>query len=189
MPTENERKYILTLDCEEEITSYAKKRHDIKQAYLAAKNGMTLRIRDFATSSKTKTQERYQICLKQQTAERVIEIEKKINKRDFDDLWNHSVSKLEKTRYDILFKIGTQKYLWEVDFFKRFSDDGEVSTYFAMAEHEMPEGQIDPDVIPDLIKKHLIYEVPLSDDRFGSKKIADVDYAMSLYTLLEGVNI
>jgi CYTH domain-containing protein len=112
------------------------------------------------------------MCYKQKVKGRVIEIQKKISRRDFEDLWSVSMGKLEKVRYNLVYGSA----IWEVDFFK---DDSE--TYFALAEIEMPESQLKPDFIPGIITSNLIYEVARSDDRFASKRLADVNYARKLY--------
>lgn len=55
---------------------------------------------------------------------------------------------------------------WEIDFFKNGED-----LYFVMAEIELPEGHVRPTKIPSLLKQHLLYEVPLTDDRFSNRKL------------------
>ena len=41
----------------------------------------------------------------------------------------------------------------------------------------MPEGQTKPKQIPEVIRKHIIYEVALDDDRFSSKRLAHIAHA------------
>lgn len=108
---------------------------------------------------------------------RVIEIEKKIDERDFEDIWPQCLNKLEKTRYLVRDK---GRHLWEIDYFR----DHNSETYFAMAEFEMPEGKTKPDFMPKFVHDNLIYEVLLTDCRFSSKLIADVRYAKNLYRSL-----
>jgi len=108
----------------------------------------------------------------------VVEIEKKISERDFNDLWVQCLNRLEKTRY--LVTADSSGDIWEVDFFRDYNN----SIYFALAELEMPEGQLEPNFIPDFIQKNLIYEVDLTDSRFSSKLLADVRYAKDIYLKL-----
>ncbi len=174
MPTENERKFLLHEDSEKIFKNKAHHIKHIRQGYLGFSKGMSLRIRET-------NNHRYTLTFKQKVNNRVVEIEKKMDKRDFEDLWTVSVNKLEKIRYDInFFDYDNNPYLWEVDAFK----DHEHKTYIIIAEHEMPEGDESPHFIPDLISENLIYSVPDSDDRFASKKVADVKYAKKLYESL-----
>lgn len=39
MPTENERKYLLEMDCEDEISDLAGQKYEISQGYLIATKG------------------------------------------------------------------------------------------------------------------------------------------------------
>jgi CYTH domain-containing protein len=108
---------------------------------------------------------------------RTVEIEKRISKRDFKDIWPLCLNKLDKIRY----LIHNAEELWEIDFFKDYAN----KTYFAMAELEMPENKTKPNNIPDFIKNNLIFEVPLIDSRFSSKLVADVKYANNLLRSLK----
>lgn len=152
--------------CENEIKNAACRERHIRQGYLSFSKGMSLRIRD--TNFKN-----YELTYKQKVGKRVIEIETDIEKKDFEDLWEISVNRLEKIRYDIKIK----KNLWEVDAFK----DHNHETYILVAEHEMPEGMLKPKKIPEIILKSLLYSVDRNDDRFASKKLADVKYSKKLY--------
>lgn len=176
MPTENERKYLLNLYSQQEFVKSANDSYLIKQGYLFSKKGCTLRLRELIDLKDDKTKKR-QLTYKQKVNGRIVEIEKKIDHRDFEDLWQLANSKLEKIRYHFLFKKGKEKYLWEVDFFL----DGDGYTYFALAEHEMPEGQLEPEFIPPIISKNLLYAVSNHDMRFSSKKLACITYAKNLY--------
>ena len=164
MPTENERKWVLTIESERKI----KRRPDcvihIRQGYLILSKGMSLRVREEQQNGKT----RYKFCYKQKVNGRVIEIEKKIDKRDFDDLWKIALNKLDKIRY----VIGE----WEVDYF--YDHD---NIYFAMAEIEMPEGETEPKKIPKFINDNLLYAVPVGDDNYSSKRISCVKHAKKIY--------
>ena len=140
MPTENERKYVLNAKCEKAISDMAVQKYEISQGYLIATRGITVRVRKsvpvFANGSKGG----YYFTMKVNTGGRCVEVENKLDKRDFDDLWNISLNKLEKIRYDV--KSG--KHLWECDFFKDYRNE----TYMAIAEVELPEGQMEPDTTP-----------------------------------------
>jgi len=176
MPTENELKYLLTLEAEHEAKLLAHGTRHIRQGYLAFTKGMSLRIRETNNT-------RFEMTFKQKAKNRVIEVEKKLDERDFEDLWSIACNRLEKIRYDVVVKDAEgNKYGWEVDAFK----DHNHETYIVIAEHEMPEGMTQPNFIPHMISDHLIYAVPSTDDKFASKKIADVKYAQSL--LAEYVN-
>lgn len=159
-------KYLLDLKCEKHIAEVAKSQRLIKQGYLVFTKGMSLRIRSSDDS-------KYELTFKRKVRGRVIEIEQKLNARDFNDLWSVAVNRLEKIRYDVVDK----KEVWEVDAFK----DHNHETYIVVAEHEMPEGVLEPKRIPVVIKNQLIYSVRLDDDRFASKKLADVKYSKKLY--------
>ena len=165
MPTENERKWLLRLDCKEDLLDDAYDQRYIRQGYLGFAKGVSLRVRD--------TNSKYEMTFKQKVNNRVVEIETKIDKRDFEDLWSVAVNKLEKIRY----MISTKHGLWEIDTFL----DHNHETYIVVAEHEMPEGQLEPKSIPKIITNNLVYAVPLDDDRFASKRLADVKYARELY--------
>jgi CYTH domain-containing protein len=173
MPTENELKYVLRIDCEKEVAKKSRSDLFIHQGYLAFTKGMSVRVRQ---SIDHHTKPQYKLCFKQKVNNRVVEIEKKIDRRDYDDLWANAVNRLEKVRYNLWHEEGDEEYLWEVDFFKH-----DHKTYFAVAEHEMPEGQTAPDYIPSIIKENLLFAVPFIDDRFASKRLADIKYASTLY--------
>lgn len=50
----------------------------------------------------------------------------------------------------------------------------------AVAEIELPEDQMDPDSIPDVVKKNMIFKVPLTDTRFSNKLLGNARYAAEL---------
>lgn len=167
MPTENERKYVLNKNCLEEVKKISSACYDISQGYLIATRGITVRVRRFISNKK---QEHY-FTLKVTTAGRTIEIEKKIDSRDFEDLWNIALNKLEKVRYVV-----KSKEVWEIDFFKDYKDE----IYMAVAEVEIPEDEYEPTFLPDIIQKNLFYTVPLTDTRFSNKLLGDARYASQL---------
>ena len=179
MPTENEIKYVMYLDSEKEIeNSHKFDKFFLHQGYLAFSKGMTLRLRSCQKMIKNNFQGeiKRKLCYKQKVNNRVVEIEKKIDKRDFDDLWINCLNKVQKYRYSI--KIN--KYLWEIDFFKNHHNE----TYFAMAECEMPENHIEPEFIPDIISKHILYVVPKDSDDYSTKRLACNSHAKKVYKKL-----
>ncbi len=167
MPTENELKYVIALDTEAKFAEIARPLH-IWQGYPSAVRGMTVRVRRVKDGDK----DVYVFTYKNNNGKRVIEIEQEIDQRDYTDLWDQSLVRMEKVRY----KYAAPYKGWEVDFFKDHGDE----TYFAMAECEMPEGQKEPDKVPKLIRNNLLFAVPASDERFSSKLIADPRYAKKL---------
>lgn len=140
----------------------------IYQGYLHHKKKSNLRIRQSKSYDKEISKSVYMMTYKQKTINRVVEINTEIDERDFIDLWVHCKETLKKYRY---FVEG-----WDVDFF--LDDEDEV--YFVLAECEMPEGQDKPDSMPDLVAKSLLYEVPRDDNRFSSRRLADVPTARKL---------
>lgn len=173
MPTEHEYKYAVSMKLLEELPEDAMRtlaqRHQIiEQGYLAFSKGMSCRVRSTTEYGKV----RWYLTFKQKVSSRVIEIEKKLDERDGCELWEVAVGKLKKDRY--VFE--SDGHVWEVDVFKH---DGQI--YFLLAEVELAEGQPRPKRSPDFLRKHVLYEVPLSDDRFSNKKLSDVNYARQLY--------
>jgi len=105
-----------------------------------------------------------------------IEVETPMDKRDFDDLWDVSVNRVTKRRHVIRLED-----TWEIDFFLY-----DEKTYFALAEVELPENQLYPELIPDIISNNLLYQVPIEEqDRFSTKQLACVGYAKKLYKSLK----
>jgi CYTH domain-containing protein len=180
MPTEHEYKYVLDIATDEEFFKKNCKKHlVIQQGYLAFSKGMTCRVRSSREEGQSDRKTKWYLTFKQKVRNRVIEVEKKLDVRDGKDLWSVCVGRLKKDRYvihgwdDDL--PGNKKTPWEVDFFKK------GNLYFVLAEVELEEGSLRPKHLPGFIKKDLLYEVPLTDDRFGNKRLGDVEYATSLY--------
>ena len=179
MPTEHEYKYMISMDVSgrtgtDYISRIAKEKQTIKQGYLSFSKGTSTRVRCITDEGRQK----WSFTYKQKVGDRVIEIEKKIDERDGNDLWSVCIGKLEKDRY----VLQEDNLTWEVDFFK----NGE-QVYFVLAEVELAEGAPRPanDKMPSLIKNHILYEVALDDDRFSSKKLSDVEFATNLYSLFK----
>lgn len=180
IPTEHEFKWVLNLEFSKQHPHLSLlERSDnylhIKQGYLAFSKGMTLRIR---SSTGVNAKEKWYLTLKQKVGDRVVEIEKKLDERDGHDLWSACVGKVKKDRY--VFRIGDQT--WELDFFLKHKE-----IYFIQLEAELPEGAERPEKVPKFIRPHVLFEVPLTDDRFSNKRLGCVEYASQLYrNILEG---
>ena len=172
MPTENEKKYVLKRDTEEDFKNRAVTKGFIWQGYLFSSKGSSVRLRKLQGCRVSKVT--HYLTLKSSVNGRVVEIENTINERDFNDLWTQCMNKLEKIRYVIPDK---KEKIWEIDFFK----DHNKENYFCLAEFEMPEDQLQPEFMPNWIKDILLYDVPLTDCRFSSKLLADVRYANDIY--------
>lgn len=173
MPTEHEYKYAISLDMfketpETKLKVTCEKHLIIEQGYLAFSKGYSSRIRSVTELGRTK----WFHTLKQKVSSRVVEVEKKLDDRDGIDLWTCCVGKLKKDRY--VFTHERDK--WEVDLLK-YHD----TVYFVIAEVELSEGAPRPKSLPPFLSKHVLYEVPLDDDRFSNKRLGDVTYAKGLY--------
>ena len=132
MPIENERKFVLRNENELEnklARTPGVSRRLIEQAYLDAPG---LRIRTIEADGKMQRIFSY----KRPVDGQVVEIETEISSEDFHRLWKIRREALRKVRYSW----PDGQYRWDVDFFK--TDDGR--TYFALAEVEMPETEIEP---------------------------------------------
>jgi CYTH domain-containing protein len=168
MPIENERKFVLDERGELE-TRLAKTpgltRNFLRQAYLDAPG---LRIRSIEADGKTDHLFTYKRTIEGQ----VVEIETGLSAIDFKRLWTQRNETLQKVRYSW----NDGPFHWDVDFFKR--DDG--STYFAMAEVEMPEDHAEAPPLPAHLATHLLGAAPAGDQRFTSKRIANPAHAAAL---------
>ncbi|MFO1158079.1 MAG: hypothetical protein U1E60_04505 [Reyranellaceae bacterium] len=168
MPIENERKFVLNDDGELEARIGAASGVDrslLHQAYLDAA-GVRIRSLEGADGK------RYVFTYKCTVEGQVVEIETAISAHDFERLWTRRQQSLTKVRYS--WPDGA--YHWDVDFFK--TDTGR--TYFAQAEVEMPEGEIEPPPLPPLLAGHLLATVPAGDSRFASKYLTDQAHAARL---------
>ena len=176
MPTENEKKIVSLPDTsEEEFLAQSSCVLYIQQAYLDT-NGYIVRIR----KTKINNYKKYVFCFKHKVKSnngyRIVEIEKEIDARDFNQLLPSFNSQLIKTRYHIEHEAG----MWEVDFFK----DSNKNNYFIMAEHEMPEFQLQIKSIPDIIYNHMLHEVELFDENYGSYRLCDIQHAKDILKTL-----
>ncbi len=173
MPTENERKYVL-LNEPNVIQTIAKRSERILAIEQAWLDG-GLRIRKIF--GQHYPDPIYKATFKQRIPKRLIEIETDIDERDYFDLLPLCSIVLQKTRYVI--PMGALN--WEVDL---FYDRKRSNRYFVMAEIELPEGVINPPSIPNFISDNLLYEVPVDNMEFTSKKLEDIEYAIELYNEL-----
>lgn len=173
MPTEHEFKYVLSLELakeysEDQMRAICEEHRAIKQGVICHGPGMYLRIRHSLSNGKPQ----WYMTFKLKDADRTIEVETELDDRDGNDLWTRCYWTLIKNRY--IFEEDGIK--WEVDFFKSGED-----VYFILAEAELPENAPRPKSMPDFLKNHLMYEVPLTDDRFSNKRLGHVGYAEKMY--------
>lgn len=174
MPTEHEYKYVISMNADETYFKENCERHfQIQQGYLAFSKGMTCRVRSSRCCKKDK--KKWYLTFKQKVGDRVVEVEKKLDDRDGKDLWRVCVGRLKKDRY----VVDHEGIKWEVDFFKK---GGHL--YFVLAEVELEEGASRTS-IPPFLQKWLLHEVALTDDRFGNKRLADVEHATNMYTEID----
>jgi CYTH domain-containing protein len=169
MPIENERKFVLRDPdgaLERALTAACPPwtRHAVRQAYLDAPG---LRIRRFEDADGV----RHIFSFKRAIGGDMVEIETPMSNADFDRLWTLRREALEKVR----FHLADGDCGWDVDFFKTTGQ-----TYFALAEVEMPEGRDAPPAPPPVLAPYVALLVPRGDERFASKKLADVTYARRL---------
>ncbi len=168
MPIENERKFVLDeaseLEARLAITPGLTRKF-LRQAYLDAPG---LRIRSIEADGKTDHVFTYKRTIEGQ----VVEIETGLSAIDFKRLWTQRNETLQKVRYSW----NEGPFHWDVDFFKR--DDG--STYFAMAEVEMPEDHAEAPPLPERLSAHSLGAAPAGDQRFTSKRIANPAHAAAL---------
>lgn len=182
MPTEMEYKYLLSLDvANENLQEKCTGHSEIRQGYLASDDKMNLRVRH----TLVRWDEGFWVLtFKQKVPGRQIEIEQKLEARDALDLWEISGRKLKKVRHFFEDVVCDQRAVWELDLF--YGPD----LYFVMMEIEVEEGAPRPALPTSLefLKKHILYEVPLTDDRFSNKNLGDVAFATDLYQQIQGGN-
>ena len=167
MPTENERKYVLS-DPQAILDLWPRETwSEIRQAYL--RGDARIRRRSGEADSFT-----YKIVAPSGDGERLIEIETALEARDFDDLWPLTTRRIHKLRRTETDAHGHQ---WDVDV---FLDDAD-GFYLAMAECELPEGvDAPPEVLPALAP-HVRYFVPRArQTEFANTRLSDPAYARSL---------
>ena len=177
MPTENERKYVLLNEpiVLSFIAKKAKRILSLEQAYIQSGKSWNFRVRK--TFGIHYPEPIFHATYKHKINDRVVEVQCGLDERDYLDLFSQSNCFVYKTRYVI--PVGSLK--WEIDFFYDFK---RTACYFVLAEIELPERVARPPSIPDFISEYLIYEVPRDNDDFSSKKLSDMNYAISKYNKL-----
>ena len=166
MPTENERKYVLS-DPEAVLALWPPEDwDDVRQGYLPG----DARIRRRTRAGRTTETFTYKI----DAAGRLIEIETGLEPRDFDDLWPLTTRRIHKRRRAMTDAHGLA---WDIDLFL----DPEGRFYFAMAECEMPEGMDAPaEVLPELAGL-IRYIVPRDrQTEFVNSRLGDPAYVAAL---------
>jgi CYTH domain-containing protein len=174
MPIENERKFVLANDGQlEPLLAQAPgvTRGLIVQAYLDAP-GLRLRVVELSG------RRHHIFSYKRPVDGEVVEIETYISEDDFRRLWKLRKETLQKVRYSW----PDGRFSWDVDFFK--STDG--TTYFAMAEVEMPQSDMKAPELPPRLAPHLLHVVPYGDGRFSSKRLANQQHAEMLLAEIRG---
>lgn len=167
MPTENERKYVLSDPAAVRALWDPADWSEIQQGYLRG----DARIRRQSHGGAAKDSFTYKIS----AAERLVEIETTLDElRDFDDLWPLTTRRIHKLRRSETDRHGLH---WDIDLL--LDDRGQC--YFAMAECEMPEAMdAPPEVLPSLAP-FIAYAVPRDrQGEFLNSRLADPGYAASL---------
>ena len=164
MPIENEQKFILSLDVEEDIKNNCPLYFKIQQGYLSA--NAVIRV-----TERMGGQMVYEFIYKQKTNTGTTFVtHNRITEDDFETLREEVKSVVIKTRYWLY----TIKGAWEIDFLK--NDVGE--TYFALAEYKMPEWQESPEILPGMIQRHLLKTIDKDDVSFSDKRLSNEAYAV-----------
>jgi CYTH domain-containing protein len=165
MPTENERKFVLRNDRELErrlAQAPGITRSLIVQAYLDTPG---VRIRAIEVAGEVHRV----FTFKRPVDGQVVEIETELDPADFTRLWKLRRETLQKVRYSW----PDGRFKWDVDFFKTSGG----STYFALAEVEMPEHVRVPPPVPPCLAGYVLGQAPEGDPRFTSKRLADQSHA------------
>lgn len=177
MPVELEYKFILSEDSDYEdrlLKHFSDNKipynvHKIEQCYMTGGG----RVRSSCINNAEEAQ--YMFCYKEPLKEGNgnIEFETEISEKDYELSKKHSSIILTKNRY----KLYRDEFVWEVDI---FLDKGK--SYFNMMEVEYLKDGEEPHTtnLPSIIRNNIILKT-LDDDRFTSKKLANVKYATKLY--------
>lgn len=191
---ENELKYVLTLDFNEEALA-GWERSEITQVYTGKKPRPRYREKTLDTGVKF-----YTTNLKMWSDEdnAALETEGEISARSFRKAYRRALkqeddrekekqvkkSKTKKHKFKYVTKTRYTRHMddekWVVDFFH----DKKAGRYFVMAEVEMPESRVTPRTMPDEIKATLLHSVPKNDKRFSSRKLSKTGHAKNLCKLV-----
>jgi hypothetical protein len=167
MPTENERKYVLSDPAAVRALWAPEDWSEIRQGYLPGEGRIRRQTRGGVAHDT--------FTCKIPTAGRLIEIETALAEpRDFDDLWPLTGRRIHKRRRTVTDRHGLQ---WDIDLLL----DADGACYFAMAECEMPETmETPPEVLPALVP-FIAYAVPRDrQGEFLNSRLADPGYAAAL---------
>lgn len=167
MPTENERKYVLSDPAAVRALWAPEEWSELRQGYMPGDGRIRRQTRDgVATDTFT--------C-KIAAAGRLIEIETALaDPRDFDDLWPLTDRRIHKLRRSETDRHGLH---WDIDLLL----DADGACYFAMAECEMPEAMdAPPEVLPALAPFVAYAVLRERQGEFLNSRLADPDYAASL---------
>ena len=167
MPTENERKYVLSDPSAVQALWNPSDWSGIRQGYLPGDARIRRQTRDGVASDSFT----YKIA----AAGRLIEIETALaDPRDFDDLWPLTTRRIHKLRRSETDRHGLH---WDIDLLL----DAAGAFHFAMAECEMPEGMDAPPEVLPALAPFVAYAVPRDrQGEFVNSRLADPAYAASL---------
>lgn len=165
MPTENERKYVLSDPAA--VQALWSEWSEVRQGYLPG----DARIRRQTRSGVAHDTFTYKIT----AGGRLIEIETVMSEpRDFDDLWALTTRRIHKLRRSETDRHGLH---WDIDLLL----DPAEAFYFAMAECEMPEVMDAPPEVLPALAPFVAYAVPRErQGEFVNSRLADPGYAASL---------
>lgn len=165
MPTENERKYVLSDAAT--LRALYEDWSEIRQGYLRG----DARVRRQTRGGAVKDSFTYKIS----AGRRLIEIETALAEpRDFEDLWPLTTRRVHKLRRSETDRHGLH---WDIDLLL----DADEACYFAMAECEMPEGMDAPSEVLPALAPFVAYAVPRErQGEFVNSRLADPGYASSL---------
>ena len=167
MPTENERKYVLSEPAAVLALWDRADWSEIRQGYLPGDARIRRQTRDGVASDS--------FTYKIDAAGRLIEIETMIAEpRDFNDLWPLTTRRIHKLRLTETDRHGLR---WDIDLLL----DAAGACYFAMAECEMPEAMDAPPEILPALTPFVAYAVPRERQaEFVNSRLADPSYAAAL---------
>jgi len=161
---ENEQKFILSIDAEEDIKNICSMPSEIQQGYLSTNIIIKVTTLNEQTS--------YELIFEYNTKKNIIfTTSVSITEDDFEVLRDEVEIVVLKTRYSLFTKEGT----WKIDLFK--NEYGEA--YFILAEYERPSWQEKLNNIPNIIQKHLLKTIDKDDIYITDKSLSDESYAIN----------